>query len=162
MVNTASHGRERRLPLRAPRDGRSDVATRVSRVGHAARSAIGPVRCAAALDTGASDVAESAGGGDAQGVLSPNAFGNDPAVWREASAMTHVRAGLPGLFVVTRGLPARVSMSRRFVAALAAAGVRNELVPAQGYDHEGVNDAVGASGDAVITPALNAFLDGCR
>ena len=76
--------------------------------------------------------------------------------------MTHVRAGLPGFFVVTRGAPARVSMSRRLAAALSAAGVRNQLVLAQGYDHEGVNDAVGASGDTVITPALNTFLDGCR
>jgi acetyl esterase/lipase len=142
--------------------GHSAGAGIVSQIATNPRFATSPVRCAAVLDTEAYDIAESAGGGDAQGVLYQNAFGSDPAVWREASAMTHVRAGLPGFFVVTRGAPARVSMSRRFVAALSAAGVRNQLVLAQGYDHEGVNDAVGATSDAVITPALNAFLDGCR
>jgi acetyl esterase/lipase len=142
--------------------GHSAGAGIVSQIATNPRFATSPLRCAAALDTEAYDVADSAGGGDAQGVLYQNAFGSDPAVWREASAMTHVRAGLPGFFVVTRGAPARVSMSRRFVAALSAAGVRNQLVLAQGYDHEGVNDAVGAAGDTVITPALNAFLDACR
>jgi acetyl esterase/lipase len=150
-------------------------ATRVTLMGHSAGAGIvsqvatnprfagaGPLRCAVTLDTESYDVAESAAGGDAQGVLYQNAFGGDPTVWREASALTYVRAGLPSFFVVTRGSAPRVAMSRRFAAALTAAGVRAELVLGTGYDHEGVNDAVGAAADRVITPPLQAFLDGCR
>jgi hypothetical protein len=53
-------------------------------------------------------------------------------------------------------------MSRRFVSALDAVGVRTQLVVAAGLDHEGVNDAIGTAADRAITPALETFLTGCR
>jgi acetyl esterase/lipase len=144
--------------------GHSAGAGIASQVGANARfaPAAGPLRCVVTLDTEAYEVAPSAMDTGSQGVLYQNAFGSDPAVWREASALTHVRAGLAPFFVVTRGAPGRVAMSRRFVSALDAAGVRAQLVVASGLDHEGVNDAIGTAADGVITPALESFLVGCR
>lgn len=151
-------------PSRVVLMGHSAGAGVVAQVGTNPRFAAlaGSLRCVAALDTEAYDVAEAASGMDAQGVLYQNAFGGDPAVWREASPLTHVRAGLSPFFVVTRGAATRVAMSRRFVDALRGAGGRAELVTATGYDHEGVNDAVGTAADRVITPALERFFLDCR
>lgn len=151
-------------PSRVVIMGHSAGAGIVSQVGTNPRFApvAGEPRCVVALDTEAYDVAQSAAEAGVQGLLYQNAFGSDPAVWREASALTHARAGLPPFFVVTRGAPERVAMSRRFVSALDAAGVRTRLVLAAGLDHEGVNDAIGTAADGVITPALESFLAGCR
>lgn len=151
-------------PSRVVLMGHSAGAGIVSQVGSNPRFApvAGDARCVVALDTEAYDVAQSAMDTGIQGVLYQNAFGSDPAVWREASALTHARAGIAPFFVVTRGAPERVAMSRRFVSALEAAGVRTQLVLAAGLDHEGVNDAIGAAADGVITPALESFLVGCR
>lgn len=150
---------------------------RISMMGHSAGAGIvsqvvtnprflpagaAPLRCAITLDTEAYDIPEVAVGDDTQALLYQNAFGTDPAVWREASALTHARAGLPRFFVVTRGTPARVAMSERFGAALRAVGVGAEVLRATGLDHEGVNDAIGRSDDAVITPRLGAWLAGCE
>ncbi len=151
-------------PSRVVLMGHSAGAGIVSQVATNPRfgSVAGAVRCAVTLDTEAYDVAQSATDTGSQGVLYQNAFGSDPMGWREASALTYVRAGLPGFFVVTRGTAERVALSRRFVSALDAVGVRTQLVVAAGLDHEGVNDAIGTAADRAITPALETFLTGCR
>ena len=76
-----------------------------------------------------------------------NAFGNDPAVWREASPARNVAAGkgIPDFHVITRGTPHRVGEARAFADSLEAAGVRADLVVARGMSHEEVNDAIGAA-----------------
>jgi len=150
---------------------------RVSLMGHSAGAGIvsqvatnprflpagdAPLRCAITLDTEAYDIPEVASGNDTQALLYQNAFGTDPAVWREASAVTHARPGLPRFFVVTRGASARVAMSERFGAALRAVSVGAEVLRATGLDHEGVNDAIGRGDDTLITPRLAAWLAGCE
>jgi acetyl esterase/lipase len=163
--HAAEHGGD---PTRVTLMGHSAGAGIVSQVATNPRFlaahglSVGELRCAVPLDTEAYDVAESASGTGTQAVLYQNAFGSDPAVWAEASAMSHVAAGLPAFFVVTRGSAPRVAMSRAFVAALESAGVRAQLLLATGYDHEGVNDAIGSPADTVITPVLEAFLADCR
>lgn len=116
------------------------------------------LRCAALLDTEAYDVRAQAEAGDA---VYLNAFGDDPAVWDEASALTHVAPGLAPMLVVTRGTAAREALSARFVDALTAAGVSATLINADPLDHEEVNAAVGQPGDALVTPPLMAFFRDC-
>ena len=160
-VHAAEYGAD---PGRVVIMGHSAGAGIVSQVATNPRFAAvaGTVRCAVALDTEAYDVAQSAADPGAQGVIYQNAFGSDPAVWREASALTHVAAGGAPFFVVTRGSAERVALSRRFASALDAAGVRARLVLATGLDHEGVSDAIGTTADRLITPALETFLATCR
>lgn len=118
------------------------------------------IRCAAMLDTEAYDVRAQCEEGSA---IYLNAFGTDPAVWDEASAMSHVEAGkgIPASLVVTRGMAARRALSAQFVDMLAAVGVSAALVDANPLSHAEVNDAVGAPGDTIVTPPLMDFLRGC-
>ncbi len=116
------------------------------------------LRCAAMLDTEAYDVRSQAEAGEA---IYLNAFGRDPAVWDEASALTHVAPGLAPMLVVTRGSAVRQALSARFVDALTAVGVEATLVNAEPLDHEGVNAAVGAPGDTRVTPPLMDFFRDC-
>ena len=92
-----------------------------------------------------------------------NAFGDDPEVWADASAVNHVVPGaeLPGFLVVTRGNDLRVARSRDFVDLLTGAGYRAELLDAGDLDHAGVNAAVGRPDDDVVTPAIDTFLSEC-
>jgi len=118
------------------------------------------LRCAALLDTEAYDVR---GQCEAGTEIYLNAFGSDPAVWDEASALNHVAPdkGICPMLVVTRGTAAREALSARFVDALTAAGIPATLINADPLDHAGVNDAVGAPGDTIVTPPLMAFLRAC-
>ncbi len=118
------------------------------------------VDCVASLDTEAYDVAAQVRSGSA---VYRNAFGDDPAVWAEASPLTHVTADrpLPAFLVVVQDRPARRELNQRFVDAVTAAGGDATLVAATGLGHEGINAAVGAEGDTIVTPALVDFLDSC-
>ncbi len=151
--------------------------TRISLVGHSAGAGIvaslaaderylqgvglapGDLACVVALDTEAYDVAAQA----ATSPLYQQAFGTDPAVWVDASPLTHVADAVdhPDTMVVTRGTAARIRLSQRYHDAVAATGARTVLVNATPLTHEGVNDAVGAPGDTIVTPPLLAFLSGC-
>jgi acetyl esterase/lipase len=118
------------------------------------------LRGAAMLDTEAYDVRAQCEDGTE---IYLNAFGDDPAVWDEASALNHIAPGqgIPPSLVVTRGTVVREELSARFVEALTAAGVPATLVNADPLDHAGVNDAVGAPGDTIVTPPLMEFFRGC-
>jgi hypothetical protein len=91
------------------------------------------------------------------------AFGDDPAVWADASPMRHLDAsvGTPRSMVVTRGSLARRTTAERFVDGLERVGVDAELLDVTPLDHAAVNRAVGAEGDDVVTPPLVAFLRDC-
>jgi acetyl esterase/lipase len=92
-----------------------------------------------------------------------NAFGNDPAVWKKASPISHVAVGkgIPPFLLVTRGVPARRKQCEDFAAALKGAGIKTSVVNASGYSHEEVNRKIGVPGEAVVTPTLMQFLAGC-
>jgi len=125
--------------------------------------ALSSIRCAVPLDTAAWDITERATNPSAFD-LYINAFGDDPAVWKDASPIEHVAAGkdIPAFFIVTRGSAYRVGLAGGFADALTAAGVTTELLEATGLDHEGVNQAIGAPNDALISPPLGRFLNDCR
>ena len=92
-----------------------------------------------------------------------NAFGKDPAVWKQASPLCHVAAGkgIPPFLLVTRGMPARRKQCGDFAAALQKAGVKAAVVDATGYSHNEVNRKIGETGEAVVTPPVMQFLAAC-
>ncbi|QYG95229.1 alpha/beta hydrolase [Iamia sp. SCSIO 61187] len=115
------------------------------------------VRAVASLDTRYDIVTEIAEGGATAEAMYRNAFGDDPAVWRDASPLTHAGTSPdePPFVVVTRGQPARVESARTFAAALD----EGTLVDASPLTHAEVGDALGEPGDTVITPEVTAAFE---
>ena len=102
--------------------------------------------------------------GGAQERLYRNAMGDDPTTWATASPIQHTAAGItrPQFMVVTQGPGRRTGQARDFVEALRAGGTDASFLDVTPLTHEQVNDAVGAPGDAVLTPTILSFLRGCR
>lgn len=121
------------------------------------------LRCVAPIDTQAFDIPPVVEGGGVAALLYRSIFGNDPARWRDASALTHVATGksIPDVLLVERGEPARRAMLARFADALRDADVGVTVVDASGLTHADVNTRIGAAGDEVMTPAVTKFLRGC-
>lgn len=115
------------------------------------------VRAVAAVDTRYDIVAEVVGGGGSVEAAYRNAFGDDPAVWRDASPLTHAGTSPdePPFLFVTRGQPARVAAARTFAAALDD----GTLVDASPLSHAEVGDALGQPDDTVVTPPVTAAFE---
>ena len=81
--------------------------------------------CTAPLDTTYDIPAQVATGGNEEAMYR-NAFGDDPAVWKQASPPNNVAAGkdIPAFHIVTRGTPARVAQSQAFATTLTERGLR--------------------------------------
>lgn len=122
------------------------------------------VRCVAPLDTETFAIADHMGTPGLHERMYRAAFGDDPVGWAQASPQTGAVAGTvtADFLLVTRGAPDRYAGNERFAEALtAAAGVAADVVDAAPVDHAGVNTAVGAPGDTIVTPPLMAFLTAC-
>lgn len=92
-----------------------------------------------------------------------NAFGTDPAGWDAASPQYHVLHGsnvMPPFFMVTRGLNDRVTAAETFRNALQSKSVPVQLINANPYTHERVNDRAGDPDDAKFTPQMTSFYRG--
>ena len=93
------------------------------------------------------------------------AFGNDPAVWVDASPLRHVRAGsgIPRFLIITRGPSLWTDTANRLANELRAARVPVLLLDAGStITHSQVNTAIGAPGEHVETPAIVSFVDSCH
>jgi acetyl esterase/lipase len=88
-----------------------------------------------------------------------NAFGNTNINWTTASPINNLTIGTqyPKFFIAKRGTPNRISYSDDFISALQTVGVIVSQVTANQYDHEGINDALGAAGETAITEPLKIF-----
>lgn len=125
---------------------------------------LGALACVVPLDTEGFDVTGPASRPGLLGRLYRQAFGDDPAVWREASPITHVRAGsgIPPTFLVQRdGPPWRREVVDRYASTLRQAGVAVTVVELPGFTHADVNRRIGTPGEDVLTPALDRFLRRC-
>ena len=116
-----------------------------------------------ANDTGSYDLTTSQGGDNM--ALIENAFGKNPWVLRDASPLLQVKSGqgAPAFLVFVQGGQSRVDEARAFHDASRRAdpqqpGDRFEPVRLPGYDHNGMNTAVGRPGERVITPVIETFL----
>jgi acetyl esterase/lipase len=121
------------------------------------------IACSAPLDTEGFDISAAIGDPDAViGGVYRDAFGTDPARWAALSPITHVgEAPVPPLFLVTRGTAQRRAGVAAFQQAVEDAGGTVTVADLPGFTHEDVNDRIGAPGDDVLTPGLQAFLTGC-
>jgi arylformamidase len=124
---------------------------------------LGAISCSVPIDTEGFDVSARIGSGGRAALLYRSVFGNDPAVWPEASPLTHVQAGkgIPSTLLVRRGNASRQAQLDEFAAALRDADVDVEVIDATGLSHGDVNTRIGEPGDDVMTPAVTGFLDGC-
>ena len=92
-----------------------------------------------------------------------NAFGQANTYWAEASPIYNLLAGTayPPFFIAKRGTNTRIGYANAFIAKLQSVGVKVSEVTANQYDHEGINDAIGAAGETAITEPLKIFLKQC-
>jgi arylformamidase len=92
-----------------------------------------------------------------------NAFGSDPSNWSKASPINQIFSGTsyPNFFVAKRGSATRIGLADDFIAKLQSVGVTVSQVTGNQYDHEGINDAIGAPNETAITEPLKTFLTQC-
>ncbi len=92
-----------------------------------------------------------------------NAFGANSRIWAEASPLYNIRRGTlyPKFFVAKRGTISRIALADAFIAALESAGGIVSHITANQYDHEGINDAIGAKDETSVTEPLKAFFAQC-
>jgi acetyl esterase/lipase len=88
-------------------------------------------------------------------------FGNDPKVLRQASPLTHVKAGLPPFLVIYAGhdLPLLPEMAREFARALQDARCDVRLLNVPDRDHESVM-FYATTPDDPVTRAILGFVSG--
>lgn len=92
-----------------------------------------------------------------------NAFGQASTFWFEASPINNLFSGTsyPNFLIAKRGSITRIGYSNAFISKLQSVGVLVREVTANEYDHEGINNAIGAIGESLITEPLKRFFAEC-
>lgn len=92
-----------------------------------------------------------------------NAFGQANTFWQQASPINNLFSDTvyPPFFIAKRGSNARMGYANSFISKLQSVGVSVSETTANQYDHEGINDAIGAPGETAITEPLKTFLSQC-
>jgi arylformamidase len=92
-----------------------------------------------------------------------NAFGNTSTNWSNASPVYNLSLGTlyPKFFIAKRGTANRIAISDFFISQFENVGGSISQVTGSQYDHEGINDAIGAIGETAITEPLKTFLAQC-
>lgn len=92
-----------------------------------------------------------------------NAFGQTNTFWFEASPINNLFSGTeyPNFFIAKRGSNTRIGYSNAFISKLQSVGVLVREVTANQYDHEGINNAIGANGETIITEPIKSFFAEC-
>lgn len=114
----------------------------------------------ASIDTEGYDVVSQCNSGND---IYLNAFGNTDVNWTQASPLNQLYSGTsyPKYFVAKRGTGTRIALSDAFITKLQSVGVTVSQVNGSQYDHEGINDAIGAPNEIAITEPLKDFLQQC-
>lgn len=114
----------------------------------------------ASIDTEGYDVASQAGANED---IYVNAFGYDPLIWVEASPISNLSIGTlyPNFFIAKRGTAGRIEIADAFISKLQSVGVFVSQVNGSEYDHNGINAAIGAENETLITEPLKTFLTKC-
>ena len=92
-----------------------------------------------------------------------NAFGTNVNDLVAASPVQQIdnTKDYPPFFVAKRGSVTRINIAENFIETLTAAGVSVSTITASQYDHEGINDAIGAPGETAVTEPLLEFFESC-
>jgi arylformamidase len=120
------------------------------------------IDCVVLLDTEGYDIAAMAGRSGQLGAIYRNAFGEDPAVWADASPSGHVGEGpLPAhILVLTRGASGRRAAATAFGERLRFAGADVTIADVNPLTHADVNRLIG-TGDTTMTPLITQTLERC-
>lgn len=118
------------------------------------------IKGVACIDTEGYDVASLCNEGNQ---IYLNAFGQANTFWIEASPINNLvsSTGYPKFFIAKRGALSRITYSNAFISKLKSVGVSVREVTANQYGHEEINDAIGASGETIITQPLKDFFVEC-
>lgn len=92
-----------------------------------------------------------------------NVFGTDESITNDASPILNVEDGevLPKFFIAKRGNEQRVAFAEQFIETLANAGTDISQIEASQYTHQGINNAIGETGERIVTAPVIAFLQNC-
>lgn len=92
-----------------------------------------------------------------------NAFGQVNTFWQQASPINNLfnDTAYPPFFIAKRGSNTRIGYANDFISKLQSVGVSVSETTANQYDHEGINDAIGAPGETAITEPLKIFFSQC-
>lgn len=92
-----------------------------------------------------------------------NAFGQNNTFWMEASPINNLFKGTiyPNFFIAKRGTNTRIAYANDFINKLQGVGIAVSEITANQYDHEGINDAIGAAGETIVTEPLKNFFVQC-
>jgi acetyl esterase/lipase len=114
----------------------------------------------ASIDTEGYNVVEQVNSGNGTYI---NAFGTNATDLVNASPIEQVVAGksYPRFFIAKRGSATRIGLADEFIAKLQSVGATVSQVTANQYDHEGINDAIGAPNETAVTGPLKEFLSQC-
>ncbi len=118
------------------------------------------IKGVASIDTEGYDVTMKAGSGSK---IYINAFGTKPDVWSEASPINQLIPGTdyPRFFIAKRGSAQRIAFADAFIDVLQSASVSVSQVLGSQYDHGGINKAIGAPDETIITDPFIQFLQEC-
>jgi hypothetical protein len=114
----------------------------------------------ASIDTEGYNVADQVNSGNENYI---NAFGTNATDLSNASPIEQlfVNGSYPKFFIAKRGSATRIDLADDFILKLESVGVTVSQVTANQYDHEGINDAIGAPNETVVTEPLRTFLSLC-
>ena len=109
------------------------------------------------------DVAQGIRFGGNLAFISRQAFGDDPAVWDDASPINHVEPGkdIPPMLLTRRGGLVWQRQMDAFADKLRGAGIDVQIIDATGYTHADVNQLIGSTTDPIMTKPVTAFFERC-
>jgi acetyl esterase/lipase len=92
-----------------------------------------------------------------------NAFGNDSQENIAASPVRNIdsNSNIPRFFIAKRGNTDRLAAAEYFIQTLRQNNVIVTELEANMYTHSEINNAIGKTGENIITPALKTFLETC-
>lgn len=114
----------------------------------------------ASIDTGGYNIVDQVDSGN---VTYINAFGTNPTDLSNASPIKQLfsNKSYPKFFVAKRGTTDRIRLADDFINKLKSVGVIVSQVTANKYDHDGINTAIGAPNETLVTEPLKTFLRQC-
>jgi acetyl esterase/lipase len=114
----------------------------------------------ASIDTEGYDVVYQVNAGNETYI---NAFGTNQTDLVNASPIKQLtsNSSYPKFFIAKRGSATRINLADDFITQLQSVGIAVSQVTANQYDHEGINDAIGAPNETTVTEPLKAFLEQC-
>ena len=91
------------------------------------------------------------------------AYGTDPRVWSDASAITHIApgSGMARLLVIVRGTAAERASGTAIVNRARASGTPATLLATAAFSGPALDDAIGGADETFVTPAVTDFIRSC-